>query len=153
MLQRSKLYPSTLLKPSLLYSNKNCWVIFISPWYHFLFLFFYLEDNCFTMFWWSLPYINSNQSYSYIYISSFWSLPPLISFSNLCLVILKIHMYCQAETSPCFLWCSWSLFILGKKKKEFALVLMKLTKIQHMRIFFQSKSQRIKNTMFIFNSI
>ena len=68
------------------------------------------------MLWWFLPYINSNQSYSYIYTPSFWSLPPLILFSNLCLVILKIHMYCQAETSPCFLWCSWSLFILGEKR-------------------------------------
>ena len=24
--------------------------------------FFKLEDNCFTMFWWSLPYINVDQS-------------------------------------------------------------------------------------------
>ena len=31
------------------------------------FFFFWLEDNCFTMLWWSLPYININYPWLYIH--------------------------------------------------------------------------------------
>ena len=43
-----------------------------------VFIYVLLEDNCFTMLWWSLTYINTNQS-NYIYIPSLEPPAPLIS--------------------------------------------------------------------------
>ena len=43
-----------------------------------MFLFFLLEDNCFTMLCWFLPYNNMNQSQLYIYTYTY--IPSLLSF-------------------------------------------------------------------------
>ena len=104
-----------------IYNQENRSTIFIL-WIHIYLLylfkqFLFLEDNCFTMLWWSLPYINASNNYIYIYIS----VPSWASHSH---PILPIEVATEHQAGPPVLCISFPLVIYLTQDSVYTSVLL-----------------------------